>query len=357
MATQIETNIYIDQGSCLTSQLREVAATTDLDYVTCSIWYYLQDGKKEQIYWSVLYASGGRVEISDVGALIEAYFRGKGIATGNIEIRFGDTSTKLEVLYCEVVKPAAWDFTEQLWIASHVQRVHYDSVVRIYAYVNSNIHGLIKIMGHRRGDGSLGVLEYPVQFPFEQSDCYEMDVKSKVDWALGRTTDAPESPLSDVAMLSFEYLESQVLLYLMDDTEYLTFEFRNIFNCPERVDICGTVKVKTEIDRNEAVSGGSTLQYDRKVTRSYEVETEALSDEDAKRVVQLIASHTAAVLIDGEFRKIIITDETCESSNDDESLTSYKFTWQFADRRLLDWDAAMPTHDGIFTQEYTEEYE
>ena len=275
------------------------------------------------------------MEISDVGALIEAYFRDKGIATGNIEIVFDDTSAKLEVLYCEVVKPAAWDFTEQLWISSLVQRVHYDSVVELHAYEHPDTHGLIKIIGHRHSDGRIGVLEHPVQRPFEQR-YYDLDVKSEVDWALGRTTNAPDSPLSDVAMLSFEFIESQVLLYLMDDTEYLTFEFRNIFNCPERVDICGTVKVKTEIDRNEAVSGGSTLQYDRKVTRSYEVETEALSEEDAKRVVQLIASHTAAVLIDGKFRKIIITDETCESSNDDESLTSYKFTWQFADSRLID---------------------
>ena len=74
-------------------------------------------------------------------------------------------------------------------------------------------------------------------------------------------------------------------------------------------------------------------------------------------VERLITSHSASVIIDGVKQPIIITDETCESSNDDESLTSYKFTWQFADRRLLDWDAAMPTHDGIFTQEYTEEYE
>lgn len=357
MATVFEQNVYIDQGMALTSQLGKVAATTDQDYVSCVIYYIRPDSKEQQIYWSVLYPSEGRVEISDLGNLIETYYRSIGVSFGNIKIKFGETYAILEVLYCEVTKPAAWDITEQLWIASHVQRVHYDSVVRLYAYENSNIHGLIKMMGHRHSDGSLGVLEYPVQFPFEQSGYYEMDVKSKVDWALGRTTDAPESPLSDVAMLSFEFMGSQVLLYLMNDTEYLTFEFRNIFNCPERVDICGTVKVKTEIDRKEAVSGGSTLQYDRKVTRSYEVETEALSEEDAKRVVQLIASHTAAVLIDGEFRKIIITDETCESSNDDESLTSYKFTWQFADRRLIDWDAAMPMHDGIFTQEYTEEYE
>lgn len=357
MATEFEHNVYIDQGMALTSQLGKVAATTDQDYVSCVIYYIRPDSKEQQIYWSVLYPSEGRVEISDVGMLIETYFRSIGIPYGNIKIKFGETYAILEVLYCEVTKPAAWDFTEQLWIASHVQRVHYDSIVEIYALENLREDGLIKIIGRKQSDGSIGVLEHIEQTPFFQQGYYRLDVRNEVDWAFGRTTNAPEAPLSDVAMLSFEYMGSQVLLYLMDDTEYLTFEFRNIFNCPERVDICGTVKVKTEIDRKEAVSGGSMLQYDRKVTRSYEVETEALSEEDAKRVVQLIASHTAAVLIDGEFRKIIITDETCESSNDDESLTTYKFTWQFADRRLLDWDAAMPTHDGIFTQEYTEEYE
>lgn len=357
MATEFEHNGYIDQGMALTSQLGKVAATTDQDYVTCVIYYIRPDSEEQQIYWSVLYTSEGRVEISDIGQLIETYFRSIGIPFGSIKIKFGETYAILEVLYCEVTKPAAWDFTKQLWIASHVQRVHYDSIVEIYALENLREDGLIKIMGRKQSDGSIGVLEHIEQTPFFQGEYYGLDVRHEVDWALGRTTNAPESPLSDVAMLSFEYMGSQVLLYLMNDTEYLTFEFRNIFNCSERVDICGTVKVKTEIDRKEAVSGGSTLQYDRKVTRSYEVETEALSEEDAKRVVQLIASHTAAVLIDGEFRKIIITDETCESSNDDESLTTYKFTWQFADRRLLDWDAAMPTHDGIFTQEYTEEYE
>lgn len=357
MATEFEHNVYIDQGMALTSQLGKVAVTTDQDYVSCVIYYISPDSKEQQIYWSVLYRSEGRVEISDLGQLIETYYRSIGIAIGRIKIKFGETFAILEVLYCEVTKPAGWDFTEQLWIASHVQRVHYDSIVKIWAMMGLREDGLIKIMGHKQSDGSFGVLEHIEQTPFFQGEYYGLDVKHEVDWALGRTTNAPEAPLSDVAMLSFEYKGSQVLLYLMDDTEYLTFEFRNIFNCPERVDICGTVKVKTEIDRKEAVSGGSALQYDRKVTRSYEVETEALSEEDAKRVVQLIALHTAAVLIDGESRKIIITDETCESSNDDESLTTFKFTWQFADRRLLDWDAAMPTHDGIFTQEYTEEYE
>lgn len=358
MATKIITDKHFDDGYCLTSQLRTVAATTDLEDVTCVVYYCGESTENvEQIYWAVLFAEGGRVEIADVGAIIEQYFRSNNIVAGNIRIKFGDSWAIIFAVYCEDVMPESWDLNDHLWITSYVQRVHYDSVVTIAAIKNTELDAVVRVLGHQHSDGSLSAQDYTLQAPFGQGDLHKIDVKYYVDWALGKLSNVPREPLDDVLLISVEYNGSQVLLYLMRGTEYLTFEFANAFNEPERVDICGTVKKKTEVERNEAISGGSKLQYDRKILRSYEVETEALSEDDAKMVERLITSHSASVIIDGVKQPIIITDETCESSNDDESLTSYKFTWQFADRRLKDWNAVMPVHEGIFTQEYTEEYE
>lgn len=358
MATRIITDKHLDDGYCLTSQLRTVAATTDLEVVTCVIYYCGESNENvEQLYWAVLFAENGRVEIADVGALIEQYYRSNNITAGNIKIKFDDSYSIVFAVYCEEVMPDSWDLNDQLWITSYVQRVHYDSVVTIAALKNLHLDGMVRVLGHQHSDGVLSAQDYPLQTPFCQGEIYTIYVKFYVDWALGKLNETPREPLDDVVLISFEYNGSQVLLYMMRETEYLTFEFSNIFNVRERVDLCGTVKRKTEVERNEAISGGSTLQYDRKIIRSYEVETEALSEDDAKMVERLITSHSASVIIDGVKQPIIITDETCESSNDDESLTTYKFTWQFADRRLKDWNAVMPVHDGIFTQEYTEEYE
>lgn len=358
MATNIIIDKHLDDGYCLTSQWRTVAATTDLDYVTCVIYYCGTSAEiVEQLYWAVLSAEGGRVEIAEVGTLIEQYFRSNNIIAGNIKIRFDESSAIVFAVYCEELMPDSWDLNDQLWITSHVQRVHCDSVVTIATVKNTELDGVVRVLGHKRSDGALSAQDYPLQTPFYQGEIHTIDVKYYVDWALGNLNDAPREPLDDVLLISVEYNGLQVLLYLMRETEYLTFEFANIFNVPERVDICGTIRKKTEVKREEAICGGSALQYDREITISYEVETEALSEDDAKMVERLIASYAASVVIDGVKQPIIITDETCESSNEDDSLTTYKFTWQFADRRLRRWEAVMPVHKGIFTQEYTEEYE
>lgn len=358
MATNIIIDKHFDDGYCLTSQLRSVEATTDLENVTCVIYYCGESAEiVEQLYYAVLFAEGGRVEIAEVGTLIEQYFRANNIIAGNIKIRFDDSWAIVFALYCEELMPDSWNLNDQLWITSQVQRVHYDSVVTIAAVKNTELDGVVRVLGHQHSDGSLSAQDCKLQTPFTQGELHTIDVSYYVDWALGNLNDLPREPLDDVLLISVEYNGSQVLLYLMRETEYLTFEFANIFNVHERVDICGTITKKTEVERAEAISSGSALQYDRKITRSYEVETEALSEDDAKMVERLITSHSASVIIDGVKQPIIITDETCESSNDDGSLTTYKFTWQFADRRLRDWNAVMPVHEGIFTQEYTEEYE
>ena len=91
-------------------------------------------------------------------------------------------------------------------------------------------------------------------------------------------------------------------------------------------------RIKTEIDRSEAVCGEYTQYYDEKVKTKYEVETAPLSIDEAKWLNQMLTSNLVKHgMEDGTFEDILISDITSEVSNSDKDLIRLKFSWKYAD--------------------------
>lgn len=360
MATVFTT--YFGENYYPTSSIDTVRATTDKDRVSVEIFCENGvGGDIETFYTTTLYAFNGVVELSDVGSLIEEYFRLRGKVVDTITITFDEATLDGIFLYCEYGTDIDFDPDNMLFVAATAQRVHQDSTVVMASYDHgSDSPFTIKAVGHRASDGTLAVVTKKKYNNLYNNSCW-FGIYSIVRWALNLTSEEAGEDLSDVLYFSIEYGGLQKLCYIVPAAAYLTFEFNNIFNVQEFIDIVGTMTTKTEVSRDTAVCGGKSVQYDRNVTRTFQVETEPVPSEEIPMFEQFLTSHTIYLNLSGEEYPVIITDHTSEPSNDDGSLTTFKFSWRFADRRPMIFNTLVngiiPVRRNVFTDTFSPEYD
>lgn len=347
----------------LTSRMTNVRATTDKNKIEVSLLCESgAGGDIETFYSTTLYAFDNVVELSDVGTLIEEYFRLRHKVAAMITICFDNVSMDVHFLYCEYAMPEGFDVSNTFFLASMAQRVHQDSTITIAAYN----HGLandfiIKAVGQHTYDDDLGVVTRRVQRSLNNESSTYFSVAEIIKWALNMSDEEAGDELRDVKYFSIEYAGVQKMFFIVPAPAYLTFSFRNIFNVEEFIDVVGEITTKTEVSRDTAVCNGRSKQYDRNVSRTYDVQTEPLTSEEIAVFEQFLASHEVLMYLEGTDWDVIITDHTCEPSSADDKLTTVKFTWGFADKRPRLFDSAfngiMPTRRSIFSDQFSPEYE
>lgn len=358
---------FIDSiGNCsyftLTSDISDVRAYTDKAKINVSISCLNgQSGITETFYSTSIYSFDGIVEISDVGFLIEEYFRQNNKVTDLIKITFDDVSVTAKFLYCEYAMPDAFDQNHALLLASGVQRVHADSIITFaYGIDCPDPVFIIKAVGHNAEDGSITVIEQNVSRQLDSLLSTQFFVRDIIRWATNQSSIQPEIVLSDLLYFSIEFDDSRKTFYLIQDPAYLTFTFRNIFNVEEYIDIVGLMTTKSDISRETAVSHGQSKHYDRNITRSYEIQTQPLTSDEIPLFEQFLGSHNVRLYYEGNYWPILITDQTCEPNTDDESLTTIKFSWKFADRRPRffshEINGITTPQYNIFNNSFTSEY-
>lgn len=316
----------------------------------------------ETFFSTSLYAFGNEVELADVGSLVEEYFRKRNKMADMITIVFDGISMDVHFLYCEYNMPDAFDPSNTFFLASMVQRVHQDSIVSIAAYNHGSATPfVIKAVGHKTTDDTLAVVQKSEPKGFNQEGIAYFGVYEIIKWALNMSDDEVGEDLRDVLYFSIEYAGIQKMCYIVPAPAYLTFSFRNIFNVEEFLDVVGVVTTKTDVSRDIAVCNGSSKHYDRYINRTYQVETEALTSDEVAMFEQFIASHCVRMYLEGNDYDIIITDHTCEPNSSDETLSTIKFTWRFAEQRPRIFDSLvngiLPSRRRIFDETFSPEYE
>lgn len=363
MATQFS-NPSLDGSRYLpTSEVSSIKATTDKHRIDVSlICERGLDGAMETLYSTTLYAFNGLVELLGVGSLVEEYFRMRNKIDDMITVVFDDISMDIHFLYCEYAMPDTFDPEQSFFIASHVQRVHQDSIVAISA-VDHGVQTpvIIKAVGHDVSDGALTVIERSVKHNFSIEPVAHFSVAEIINWALNKTEVEAGEDLRDVIYFSIDYAGVTKTCYIVPATAYLTFSFRNMFNVEEFIDVVGVMVTKTEMECDIAVCNTIAKQYDRSLIRTYQVQTEAIPNEEIDMFVQFVSSNKIKMRLEGIDRDVIILDHSCEPSSDDEALATIKFTWRFADKRPRlfdsDFNGIMPTHRQIFDPTFSPEYE
>lgn len=363
MATQFLQSYLNNTQYVPTSSVSAIRASTDKAKIDVSLTCENGlGGDLETFYTSSLYAFGGIVEFSDIGSLIEEYFRMRNKIADSVSILFDDISMNVHFLYCEYALPDDFDPEKSFFISAMVQRVHQDSMVAIAAIDHgSAIPFVIKAVGHHKTDDRLTVVEKSMPPAFDQSGTAYLSVAEIISWALNQTASEAGDDLRDVMYFSIEYFGIQKMCYIVPAPAYLSFSFHNIFNAEEFIDVVGEMTTKTDVSRNVAVCRGSSKQYDRAIQRTYEIQSEPLTSDEVGTFEQFLASHTVKLWLEGTDYDVIIEDHTCEPNTSDETLTTIKFTWRFADNRPhifnSDMDGIMPTRRKIFNDTFSPEYE
>lgn len=363
MATQFDSTALEGMQYNLTSNVSEISASTDKARIDVSLSCENGlGGEPETFYATSLYAYNGRVQLDDVGALVEEYFRMRDKVADTITIAFDDVSMDVHFLYCEYSMPPTFMAERNLFLAATAQRVHQDSIVAV-ATVNhgSEYPFVVKAVGHLADSDELAVVQRSFDKTFNASGAVYFRVAEILQWALGKTEVAVDADLRDVMYFSIEYFGLQKMCYIVPATAYLTFSFHNIYNVEEYIDVAGIMTAKTEVSRDVAVCKGVSKQYDRSVERTYEILTEPLTSDEVLIFEQFLTSHTVSLSLGYYHLPVIITDHTCDPSSSDEALTTIKFTWRFADYRphgfRSRFDGVMPVRSRVFDDTFSPEYD
>lgn len=362
METQIDQSYLELEQYVPTSSVPNITARTDKVRIDVSLSCENGlDGEIETFYSTSLYPFNGVAELSDVGTLVEEYFRLRNKVTDLITISFDGVSIDVHFLYCEYRMPYDFAADKTFFLSSMVQRVHQDSIIAIAAFNHGSAFPfVIKAVGHAEADNQLVAVEKSVQQAFFNGVAY-FNVADIILWALNKTEDEVGVDLRDVMYFSIEYAGIQKMCYIVPAPAYLTFSFRNAFNVEEFIDVVGVMTTKTNVSRDVAVCNGISKQYDRTIERTYQIQTEALTPDEVKIFEQFLASHSVSLWLDGDDYTVNIEDHTCEPSSADDSLTSIKFTWRFDDNRphVFDslMDGVMPNRRQIFNDTFSPEYE
>lgn len=356
MATTFIT--YLPEDECvLTSRLDSILARTDKTKVDVSV-IRDPDGEFDEFFSTTLFAFDGIVELSALGKLIEERFRAKGRITDMISVVIDGISLDFIALYCNHMLNSDFDYEKCFWTTSASSLVHRASIVSLSHHNTGSTTYYIRVIG-REPDGRLAVVGRNFN-RVGSSLGVTFSVDEILRFALNQTDYETNDAIAEVAYFTIEYGSMRKVFYVVDDPFFLTFRFRNLFNAPEYIDVVGKVNRKTVVDRDVAVCGGRSLQYNQVINRTYEVETGPLTPDQALSMEQLISSYDVNLITSTDDYDIIITDHSCEVDNNDSSLVTMKFTFRLVTDRptLLDSDlkALMPSASRVFSQEFTSEF-
>lgn len=356
MATTFLTKLS-ESDYTLTSRLDSIKATTDKTKVSVSV-VRDPEGEIDEFFTTTLYAFNGVVELSALGKLIEERFRAQNRISDMMSVVIDGVSLDFIALYCTFDMNSDFDYRSCFWTTSGTALVHRWSAISLAHHYNGSDEYNVKVVGIGP-DGKIAMVERDFTRR-GTSSIVSFSVNEILRFALNQTEYETEDAISKVSYFTITHGAIQKVFYLVDDPFYLTFCFRNFFNAPEYIDVVGKVKRKTVVDRDVAVCGGVSRQYNQVVNRSYEVETGPLTHDQALSIEQLIMSYDVELCTGPDDYNVIITDHTCEVDNDDDSLVTMKFTFRLVGDRpaFLDseLDALCPAVSGIFSEEFTAEF-
>lgn len=314
-----------------------------------------------------MYAYDGKVTMEDIGSLIEYRFRQKEwtIQTVTIKAYAPGISTALATrtitcLYCEYDVPLS-AFDKTFLSLFPVQRTHMGSVVTVATDSPGALATATVTAVGLSDSGAIATHTIPLSAISSDNLSLNPNYTHIGLSALMAELSTLSSPPSTLRYFTVNAGSRQKTFYVDTHTDYFTVCFRSIFNIPEYIDIPGVTVMTTEVSRSDAYINGSLTQYDQSTLRSYKVTTAPLTRGEAEAYAQIIESRDIRIRIRGTDYPIKVTDHTIEVSYDNANLNTIQFTWRFTGPRPMLFgttlDPLLTGDDGIFTEEFTPEYQ
>lgn len=318
------------------------------------------------------YAHAGKVTLYDLGTLIEDNMRISNYASADFTLRvFSDTvnnkadSWVIHVLYCDRFTANAdvsFFLKENFLTTLSVRRITANSTISLFFYAEKGesvaytIAHTFRTIGseakyrhqYTMDSGKTATSSGVVQINIAQSDI----VADAAGFALVR--------LSEIELVTFCVRVGQrSITFFVDPSldERETFYFRNCFNVWDWAALPQVTTAKTDVDRSLAVINGTSRFYNHTTEKTYEVQAQPLTSDEAEWIDQLFSSHDVFRIEPDPTNSydplvlapILITDATCEIQDGDEKLNKVKFTWRYTDNRPI---VRLSASRGIFTSPY-----
>ena len=341
-----------DGSTVLTSRLGTITATTDKSVVKVVV-----EATGELYYEENLAAYYGRVVLDDFGELIHQILIERGTTYDTIWLSIDGTEVSFMAVACDYDLPTGFDAADCFLTASDSSLVHANSTVYLSHCPTSSDY-LLQVVGFDAD----GVLRATTPLNITRTgDTLTLPVADVIKYAKGETENESGVNLERVTHFSVSMGAAHKVFYLSASPFFLRFEYRNMFNALESVDIPCKWTRKTEVSRSLAISNGKASQYDYNIEKSYDVETAPLSPDQMRELEQLVVSRQVHILTGCNKYAVLITDHTIEYSNDDDTLQVAKFTFRFAEKapRLFEVEAPKSLKapaDEVFSQEFSNEY-
>lgn len=304
----------------------------------------------ETIFTATLYACKQRIILFDCRSIIEGHFRERNKAHDICNILLITDDEQVEsgpffVIMSEFNAASAADFLNNNFLTTR----------RSYRI---NRHGVQSLSWFSLSQdpefGSCRKVELASDTDFPKSSLVASSRTYETSTLHTETIKVDDLQASDAKLLAFtiERGARSITFYVTDERPDLTFIFRNAFNCPEYVELYGATTAKQDVNRSEAQCLQKSVFYDQTSLYSSEVETSAISPDEALWLQQFFCSRYTAVEVNGQFREILITASEVEPTTDNSKLCRAKFTFKFADNaRYLS-----PEQARIFTEHYHSEF-
>lgn len=341
----------------LTSILTSVRARVDKPKVFVRVTSH-GVGISYTILSTTMYAYGDVIEIVGLGKLIEDHFRDKGFSKTQITITVDDVDMDFMAQYCEADMTSDFDLRSGFYTVASTQVVHRNSAVVLAHWDDGSPDYTIQVAG-LDSSGALTTIERAFSRS-SSNGSVSFSVDEILSWALSTKSADTGAEIVKISWFVISHGSARKTCFLVDAPEYLTFSFRNIFNVWEYVDVCGVLKQKTEVSREMAICAGRATYYDRKAERSFELTTGPLSDSEARYVEALVMSSSVNLETGSDTLPILVTEQSVERDNNDESLVTMKFSFRFASEKVQmsvgEISDLSPSRSRIFSREFTAEF-
>lgn len=339
----------------LSSALPDAKAATGKRTAEVSLTYD-PDGAVDVVYQAELSSWEGEVTVEGLADLCENAMYSRGVLSATFELRIDGQIAEFGVQYCEYTLPREVDLHSCFLTPSATAITHHTSAIAVAHIPDGSYDYTFQIVGLDNA-GHVRMVEHTItRRPTTAGNSVVFEVVDIIGPA-----SAPVGPLVRVARFAVTHGRARKVYYLIPCREYVSLRYTNMFGVMDIIDLSGDITMKIESSRKHAVCQGVAIPYDHKVVRTYELATSALTADQALDVEQLVASRNVWLRTPDEDWPVIITDHTLEFGHSPSAVprtAKMSFYVNSARATILAAEAPglMPSADGIFSGEYTEQF-
>ena len=365
MATRI---INKPTGTILSSAIGDIVISSDASFV---------DGKLTATGSIVIleeryYSFRNEITLNDISSLIEAQMRkmGETISSFTLSVYANGSSSvsdscSLQILYCDQLL-LAYDIStllkENFLTTLDYRRIAPDATISLFLYVTASESLYIRFQyTYKTSEGETGIGTYSPYYIGTSSSHRILQYEIACDTLLTQAAKSSGYKKEDLTLLSFTAEGGQRAMTFFIDSNLRHTDsifFRNCFNVWDFFTCRMQTTANSETDRQLAIINNTKQFYDQVTTKSYDVETGPLTSGESEWIDQLFTSYDVMRIevnppsSDDELSlvPILITDSTCETTENPDQPNSVKFTWQNTDNRPI---VRLSSSRNIFTSPYT----